>query len=1160
MPTDLEPPQTSQTDEMRQSSIVSEQLHRQARPVSKQLLPNPPGGRRTLRSAQPISRGPSPDLGWAPDPSEPSTDAIEGDDSEPEDGHSANSQLYEESIRRSLADREPTPEPTPGPRQGRPRPAAPTVAPSREQVAEWVRVPRDEQERLARRLLYVYFNGLVACPHHDLAREGEAPDKEERSYISLADMATLSLQEHSASGEVPTSLPPAYIPRPSRALVPLGIRYKHPTTLDEALSGPLAGYPNANAYVSPHADHLPYIGIGKPCFDIDSHITLFPELILLRSSVNYIGTPQPTRALRRSIHISLPLPGQSDVDRPVPLHHIPHAVFAEAGDDVVYLFLPRAYKEEGDRRPDTERHPRLLTADIHQYLFEEVVFKALQGLGDDFAQHIPKDYNDLKGRSMAHEPGNRGRDPSQGKPYPIPLNQDSLRAVWERLAPLATGRAAAIAEEQGKDLGQPASLFRGAFFVLDGKGLKLKYKDAHSPGQCIQQFADEHEKIVPLLAERPTEGSEIQQFLDLGAEYMPLVPVTNRNEYGATVLARRCCQGNSLRFLYGDTDRALTGQGGGRESESSGESDDEDQPGPRPRPRGRTSAHKTTYYPVFGLYDTTALTSEPDRNHAAFRLGLRYVNSYSPSKQIFDALGTYPFADPQFAYLATHKQDLEGICRAGNIRVDRERVANAFKRDCDRVQRSLAKACEASYGWRFEARVSTELARAVQRQEGEWYDMLAALRCQAYPHASDGPLDPLQAVPAAFFVVPSPSFAGFLFATLSKVLQAMLEIRAFHDAAERFPPRATSLFLVLAQYLWYLFGNMPWRKQRMLTAPTEAPAKETQHRGFGLRQTQRSHGFPFLPCLADWDKFQLTYWYSDTVHIPLPNIYRRQEAAAGQMNRSEQFQRLLDVGKRLAQNIAANQAHSAQQADPEPRDLFAEPPDPPLPLTLDSTVLELLVDALLCEFRQVALAKLNPNLTSQHKAQLAIQFDRSSDDPVPFTFKGLQAAAYKIKAHVRVLGSNRTATKTAQGLFDMIWATHRNTAGDAISKLSFHTLAKDARKDLASGKLGPLTVQDFDNILFYRFFQQHNAFPLPTPGGRLTQCNKPTKKEKEVAGPSREGAIRTLCLYQYNGVDNKVHPAALRNVFVESVEACKVEQMNDPLPRPSIILEYKQML
>ena len=142
----------------------------------------------------------------------------------------------------------------------------------------------------------------------------------------------------------------------------------------------------------------------------------------------------------------------------------------------------------------------------------------------------------------------------------------------------------------------------------------------------------------------------------------------------------------------------------------------------------------------------------------------------------------------------------------------------------------------------------------------------------------------------------------------------------------------------------------------------------------------------------------------------------------------------------------------------------------------------------------------------------------------------------------------------------MIWATYRNTPGDPISKLTFHKLAKEARKDLASGKLGPLLVQDFDNILFYRFFQQYNAFLLPTPGGRLTQCNKPTKKEKEVAGPSREGAIWTLCLYQYNGVDNKVHLVALWKVFVESVDACNVERMNDLLPRPNIILEYKQML
>ena len=998
--------------------------------------------------------------------------------------------------------------------------------PGRDAAAAWVREPEDPLDQLARRILYVAMGGLVACPAARHAADRRRHTAGCGDHLSLGDVAALG---GGAQRRAPRA-PPAAL----GTLPPPRYVFPHAARIAAQLSGPMAGPSDNTAEVCLHRDHLARAEMSGPYFDIDSSITVFQELTKLRGSVEYVGTPMPVQALRGSLHVSVPVVAPGAVEPAlVPLHHIPHAVFAQQGPTIVYIVLPALYKPLRPRH-NTRKHPRLLRTATHAFLYDAVVYPALRGRGNDFGQHLPSSYREL-------ELVSRADGATHGRPHRIALSPESLAAVWAALVPWT-------AREDGP--------FGGAFFVEDRKGTKLAYKDAHSAAACIGKFLVARAAAVASIETRPSPDAVEQQFMDLAVEHMTEAPPTEppRQLPYKTLLARRCCQRNSLRFLYGDLDGSVldgdnsdnsdnsdegdTGSGGGEGdddeflgSEGSGGSEiDEDRVDKdwasttrgRSRPRVPSPVRpirlaKTTMYPVAQLRDAAALTSEPDPHHTAYQLGLRYVNCYSPTKEIFDAAGTYPFVHHGIPYLVHGEKEWAAVATAGKVSHSRAHIAAVFAGNRERVAVALAAAGRKDFGWRFEVRISTQLARAVQRQEPSWFALLGRQLPPSVQALAAPP--PVQA--DAYFVVPTAAVAGFLQATTDRILGAMDHTQDYYRGAASVPQRAIALYSVLAHYLRLLVSGLPPRHAWMLENPFPAPDRPVPAQpGLGLARARERFGFAFLPQLADWETFQLREFVFETITIPHFGIVAQREAVVRYENANYQVDNLLALAAQAAKSASGGPA---------------------------KVVLEHLVDLVLVEFRRAALGKLCPGLTDEHRADLAQQYTgRGAHDPVPFTLQDLRKAAYLAQCYLEPQNSNRSETKTGQALFDKIWGASGAPPAAQIRTLPFAVLAAKIRAALAAHPAGFATPEGFDDLLFCRFFQQHSAFPLPTPTGPLVQL-------KKARGGSR---TRILALFEYHGPGLKLFSRADQAYYVQRVapaDKASITQSAEPLPRPDVV-------
>ncbi|SCO78457.1 uncharacterized protein FRV6_02670 [Fusarium oxysporum] len=162
-----------------------------------------------------------------------------------------------------------------------------------------------------------------------------------------------------------------------------------------------------------------------------------------------------------------------------------------------------------------------------------------------------------------------------------------------------------------------------------------------------------------------------------------LLPTRNRH----TALARRCCQYNTLRFLYGQSREALLGRtaplaedntnsdwddktGSSQEDEEGeGESDrggdgqalggrgsEEDQAAGEGWKPPRILRAVTTEYPVHILRDSICITSEPRRT----------------KEGNFNVAAVWAFSHPNIFNLAHSDEAWAAVARKGNIKASRQ--------------------------------------------------------------------------------------------------------------------------------------------------------------------------------------------------------------------------------------------------------------------------------------------------------------------------------------------------------------------------------------------------------------------------------------------------------------------------------------------------------
>ncbi len=513
-------------------------------------------------------------------------------------------------------------------------------------------------------------------------------------------------------------------------------------------------------------------------------------------------------------------------------------------------------------------------------------------------------------------------------------------------------------------------------------------------------------------------------------------------------------------------------------------------------------------YPVHFLRDSVSLTSEPRKTHPTFHQGLRYYQSYTVCKELFDAAGTYPFTHTDILHLGYSAEDWAHMASAAKITKDRAPTLKALASSIGRVQDVLEAQQNQDRGWRCEFRITRRLARVVQQAELSWEALLEEMMSisnttsprvgsrggasTTQPPASHGrgggteartataevsileeavTIPRLDASNKAFYVLRSASFVKFLYGNIHKHLLLMDSITSYYGGDNRAPQAAASLYGVVAFALQHFISHTHAPTAWMLyndpppAVPVSDAGKTGQHFGLGITHSIEEHGFGFLPgYLFDWQRLAIQSDYLRWVSIPEFKISRRHQAFRAQQGTSHFIDEVLALVERV-------------QSDRSPPQC-------------SQFLCEVLVDLILQEYRQVAATKMFLHQTNHAAVRRSIQ-----SDSISFSLQGLTLVDKQIGGRgMSISTGNKRKFSSGLHLFRWTWTnTVLKEPRKHIENLSFRVYYHRVMEYL-QGMGATDLCRRLSVILFYRFFQQHSALPYPDGNGTLTSTTKHTRE------------------------------------------------------------------
>lgn len=720
----------------------------------------------------------------------------------------------------------------------------------------------------------------------------------------------------------------------------------------------------------------------------------------------------------------------------------------------VFMFFPRV-------APSARKGPTYLSEEKYKILYDGVIYPALRGLGADFTQHVPPTFDNARNMSRARQIEGAGNVGARGDAVTIELRGRGLRSVWHDMS-----RTLRDAEP-----GDPVYEFGEPLFVYNCKGTKLEFKGLPSITSCLQSFWEAQDQVAPRL--QVPRGDE-QQVLDLAAEFTPEEDEasTHNSSRRTTLLARRCCQHNTLAFLYGLTRSAMVHTSiDDREGDVvySTELDSQELLA-RQVARIRGGQH-TEYHPHL-LRDTICLTSEPYTGSSLYAGGVRYFQSYTTSKGMFDSMKTFPFSHAGIAHLGYGMRQWDAVAAAAHIPTSRDAAKAALLQSRRRVNGVLKDRLNDTHGMRCELRMTTKLAAAVARAEEDWETLvveasqvdgttLLGLSDDAAEHASSSVTPSMD----AFFAIPSRAFGNFLWANIHKHLLMMDSITAYYGNTDNVPEAAVATYRILALCLRHFTSTMQPAQAWIFNnscEPARRPDGTTPRVGLGLRRTMYERGFGFLPDIINWDNFTLLERYMDRLVLPEERIRARGRRVRELQGANVMLDGLLSLLPK-------------EHKKPKARALL----------------LELIVHILLQDSRRVALTKLFPSMASYRRLVSDGGGDGDGRTTVEWTLQGLREAAALVDGTVtfQAMQGNRQLLKTPTDLF--IWTWTREPARMSrknIENLSFRVQCEQVRASL--GGIDSVLDGEFMELLMRRFFEQHTAFSYPDSNGSFSQTTK----------------------------------------------------------------------
>jgi hypothetical protein len=789
--------------------------------------------------------------------------------------------------------------------------------------------------------------------------------------------------------------------------------FPDPATLKELYEGILPEHADENTgesfpkMICLHVEQE-HVEEHTPCYakDTDS-IVVFPQsLAALREPLQISMVYNPTQTIQATLHQPLSVTVFDEHGTPAPMslefRDLPH-VYIGHGEGLksdVFMAFPRMWSKD--------QRNNYLTKSLAQQLYNCVTRPAI--IANTSPTHKPymplsHELADINAYAKSRESG-RATNGSRKQMSHHSLAIGTNGGVWDHM--LAT-----INRTNG------LHHFQDPVLLVDIKNIKSRttrddlYESMDMMDELLERMFDETH-IPPNMF-----------LLDLGAITAPRTPDTYRRDgcvpdEAITYGWKRCCTEAFISDLQRDGFHDAT--------------------------------RKPSYqiYTIAGLQDMVALSLEPPPRCYLQVGGLRYVQRYSCVKTLFDAQGTYPFGNPAIFDLCVDDKIFGLAARKLNkvASAQRDASCNAFNHSKTRVFETCTCKTTASYGIRFEMRVTRPLWHAIKRRA---YAM------------SNQPIDTaVQRQPAAAWAIRTEDFLAYLHGNYDKLI-SLVEMCALTSPLSGRTLDQSRLMKVTLQCIQQFFNTnydlFPALKLRRSEG-------ERRLYGLGFEVSLRVYGYVWWRRRrVNWEalEFESTIGKSLAGHIDewlLPWFHNAGELIISQTEGISHCYRFLEGAKEGG--------------------------------FLEKGILTILAHKLLKTYRIDVLSRLNEKANAiQTDAQSMIKHDQ-----VRFSWDGLASV---IVGEIHAATGNKTLATTPALLFTWLWEDTKDcTKGHSKvpfnrghwSYLSYRSNYKEIAQYLTTLDKNGALAGRFRQVLYNEFFMYHWAIIYPSPGGALTSVTK----------------------------------------------------------------------
>lgn len=938
-------------------------------------------------------------------------------------------------------------------------------------VLEWIDRGRGRKRQLARRIVYTLHTGVVPCQDTFHAKAESRHQSSCTRHRGLRHTYDIEGTRHGPSEAEKShdlgiyrnneDIPGLWRNR-ARTAFPSAER------LQRLFSGPLG----EDEEICLHKDavHSP---VQYSLKDVDSAIAIFTDLNSFQGSISLPIIPQPSKLLRRSVHLHYNLTVDNEPVH-VPLHKIPHILFGTTGtrSHAIYAFFPSMY------RPKCSIH---VTDKMYAAFYEQLLLPGLQQLShradstryngpsvSPASQHIPPSFLAAQAMSKATVEKSGKEGGTRGKPINITITPSRDTVVWNTMEQVLSGLELSVDDNDFPEF--DLRLFQRMFFVYASKGLKLETQRQRLLSECIKEFQGDQRSIFE--GHLSVENSN-RQYIDIAAEVPPVPDLSCPS--GSTLLAKRCCVYNTMSFVL-EGKIAGTDQGRGPTSQareagvgtSEGESEDGDDEQHTPFRPPTLSKVTMAEYPIGLLRDTVTLTAEPKPNHPCAKLGLVYMQTYSPIKELFDARNILPFSHAGIGNLGYSDADFNSLNAIQKTHSDRRDAKRADLASRKRAFLSTQHTSTEYFGWRTEMRVTAALAHSIWQEDESWAAFLQEYFQEAQMQTSrrgtqltstnlaSVNVNDITIPSQAFFVHKTSEFKAFLRGNIQKHLIAVDSIRALCNPSEQVPSATARLHALLTLSLRHFISHLRPAEAWILNSPLRRSADEERKPGFGLRDSMNRGGFAFFPPdIVNWRDFKIVQDHVDSITLPGFQAVARFQAATNYLDIQSFLDELLEIIDKQTQ------------------------------LGVCEFVLEKGVHLILQEYRKMAMVKMLGEDGARRIGHV------SQTNGSLFHFHGLQKIAHRIGREVVISSGNKSRFKTGHEYFTWTWETEDvGFKRNHIINLPHRRLYHLAHEHLMRTGNQFATPDRLREILAYRFFEQHCALPYPDSNGSMQQVSK----------------------------------------------------------------------